>query len=99
VAIGQTLGGSDQYLASLKGVPALPLSHPLGPNLEQLASYKPNLVLSTKTWSRGTVAIRKLGIKVYENDPQGVAAVGRETRVIGGLLGRTRAAGALAARI
>src|SRR5215813_5371016 len=50
VAVGQTLGGNDRYIASLRGVPVLTLSHPLGPNLEQLASYKPDLVLSSKTW-------------------------------------------------
>src|SRR5258707_193060 len=67
VAIGQTLGGNDQYLASLRGVPVLTLSHPLGPNLEQLSSYRPQYVLSSKTWARGTTAIRRLGIKVYES--------------------------------
>jgi iron complex transport system substrate-binding protein len=99
VAVGQSLGGGDPYLTALKGVPVLALAHPNGPNLEQLASYKPNLVLSTKTWSRGDAAARRLGLKVYESDPASVAAVGSETRAIGGLLGRTRAAAALAAKI
>jgi iron complex transport system substrate-binding protein len=99
VAIGQTLGGGDQYLDELRGVPVLTLSHPLGPNLEQLATFNPQLVLSSKTWQRGTPAMRRLGIKVYESDPASVAAVGRETRAIGALLGRTRAAAALAAKI
>jgi iron complex transport system substrate-binding protein len=99
VAIGQTLGGNDRYIASLRGVPVLTLSHPLGPNLEQLAAYKPDLVLSSKTWQRGSQAIRRLGIKVYESDPVSVAAIGSETRAIGQLLGRTRAAGALASKI
>jgi iron complex transport system substrate-binding protein len=99
VAIGQTLGGNDRYIASLRGVPVLMLSHPLGPNLEQLAAYKPDLVLSSKTWQRGSQAIRRLGIKVYESDPVSVAAIGSETRAIGQLLGRTRAAGALASKI
>ena len=40
--------------------------------------------------------MRRLGMKVYESDPTSVAAVGRETRAIGGVLGRTRAANALA---
>jgi iron complex transport system substrate-binding protein len=99
VVIGQTLGGSDQYIASLKGVPTLTLTHPLGPNMEKLATYNPSIVLSSKTWARGTPAMRKLGMKVYESDPNGVAAVGRETRAIGGVLGRTRAANALASKI
>src|ERR1044072_7842374 len=79
VVIGQTRGGSDQYIAALKGVPVLTLTHPLGPNLEQLASYDPSIVLSSKTWARGTPAMRKLGMKVYEPDPNIVAAVCRES--------------------
>ena len=99
VAIGQTLGGNDQYLASLRGVPVLKLSHPLGPNLEQLATHDPSIVLSSKTWQRGSAPMRRMGMKVYESDPTSVAAIGRETRAIGGVLGRTRAANALATKI
>lgn len=99
VAVGQTLGGNDQYLASLRGVPVLTLSHPLGPNLEQLATHNPSIVLSSKTWQRGTPAMRRMGMKVYESDPTSVAAIGRETRAIGAVLGRTRAANALASKI
>ena len=44
-------------------------------------------------------AMRRLGMKVYESDPTSVAAVGRETRAIGKVLGRTRAANALATKI
>jgi iron complex transport system substrate-binding protein len=99
VAIGQTLGGSDQYLASLGNVPKLTLTHPLGPNLEQLATYNASIVLSSKTWQRGTPAMRKMGMKVYESDPTSVAAIGAETRAIGGILGRTRAANTLASKI
>jgi len=99
VVLGQTLGGTDQYLASLRGVPVLTLTHPLGPNMEQLATYNASIVLSSKTWQRGTPAMRRLGMKVYESDPTSVAAVGRETRAIGKILGRTRAANALATKI
>ena len=77
----------------------LTLSHPLGPNLEQLATYNPSIVLSSKTWQRGTPAMRKLGMKVYESDPNSVAAIGTETRNIGKVLGRTRAANDLANKI
>jgi iron complex transport system substrate-binding protein len=99
IAIGQTLGGTDRYLDSLRDVPRLTLTHPLGPNLEQLAARNPRIVLSSKTWQRGTPAMRRMGMQVYESDPASVAAVGRETRAIGRILGRTRAAGALARRI
>ncbi|MBE2317224.1 ABC transporter substrate-binding protein [Solirubrobacter sp. CPCC 204708] len=99
VVVGQTLGGTDQYLASLRNVPVIPLSHPLGPNMEQLATYNASIVLSSKTWQRGTPAMRRLGMKVYESDPSSIAAVGHETRAIGKILGRTRAANALATKI
>ncbi|HWK30275.1 MAG TPA: ABC transporter substrate-binding protein [Solirubrobacter sp.] len=99
VAIGQTLGGTDQYIGSLRGVPVLRLSHPLGPNLEQLAAYRPKVVLSSKTWQRGTPAMRRMGMTVYESDPNSVAAIGSETRAIGRVLGRTRAADQLARKI
>ena len=56
-------------------------------------------MLSLKTWQRGTPAMRRLGMKVYESDPNSVAAIGTETRTIGALLGRTRAADALARQI
>jgi len=99
VVVGETLGGTDQYLTTLKNVPRLTLSHPLGPNLEQLATYNPRIVLSSKTWQRGSVAERKLGMKVYESDPNSVAAVAGETRAIGRVLGRAAQANALANRI
>jgi len=67
--------------------------------MEQLATYNPSIVLSSKTWQRGTPAMRRMGMRVYESDPTSVAAIGRETRAIGALLGRTRAADALARRI
>ena len=67
--------------------------------MEQLATHNPSIVLSSKTWQRGTPAMRRLGMKVYESDPTSVAAVGRETRAIGKVLGRTRAANALATKI
>ena len=49
VGVGQTLGGADRLSPKLKGVEVLPLSHPNGPNLEQLASLDPDLVLSSPT--------------------------------------------------
>jgi iron complex transport system substrate-binding protein len=67
--------------------------------MEQLAAYNPSIVLSSKTWARGTPAMQRMGMKVYESDPNSVAAIGRETRAIGAILGRTRAANDLATRI
>jgi iron complex transport system substrate-binding protein len=97
VGVGQVLGGADRISPKLNGVPRLPLSHPNGPNLEQLAKLNPRLVLSTPTWRRGAAGMRRLGMRVVESDPRSVAAVPHETRRIGGLLGRTRHAGRIAA--
>jgi iron complex transport system substrate-binding protein len=97
VGVGQVLGGADRISPRLDGVPRLPLSHPNGPNLEQLAKLDPQLVLSTPTWRRGAAGMRRLGIQVVESDPRSVAAVPDETRRIGRILGRTRHAGRIAA--
>ena len=52
VVIGQTVGQA-QYSSRLGGVPVLRLSHPFGPNLEQLAQRNPRLVLTAPAWARG----------------------------------------------
>jgi iron complex transport system substrate-binding protein len=98
VAIGQTLGGRDRFSPRLRGVPLLTLSHPFGPNLEQLAGFDPQLVLSAPVWQRGAPAMRRLGMRVVESDPRSVAGAVAETRRIGALVGRRSAADALAAR-
>jgi iron complex transport system substrate-binding protein len=96
VAIGQIPGSNDRFSPKLSGVKVLPLSHPNGPNMEQLAVLNPNLVLSAPTWSKGSTAMRKLGITVRESDPQSVAAVPVQTRYIGRLLGKTKRANEIA---
>lgn len=99
VGIGETLGGGDRFAPALNGVKRLPLSHPDGPNLEQLAALNPQLVLSTPTWLRGEQEMRKLGMKVVESEPTSVADVATETRRIGTLVGRRAAANRLATGI
>lgn len=99
VAIGETLGGQDRFAASLRGVPRLRLSHPSGPNIEQLARYDARLVLSAPVWRRGHRAMRGLGMRVFESDPRRVDQVAAQTRRLGRVLGRRRAAGARARRI
>lgn len=95
VAIGQQLGGRDRISPRLRGVPVLPLSHPNGPNLEQLARRNPRLVLSAPIWAKGAPGMRRLGMRVVDSDPRSVAAVPRETVRIGALVGRR----ALAVRV
>lgn len=88
IAIGETLGGNERFSPKLKGVPALPLSHPNGPNLEQLASLDPDLVFSSRTWAKGNQAIERLGIDVVLLDPHSIRAALADTFEIGTIVGR-----------
>lgn len=95
VGIGQTLGGAERFSPKLKGVEVLPLSHPNGPNLEQLASLDPDLVLSTRTWAKGNQAMRSLGIRVVVQEPVSVAGAFADTYKLGMLAGEKAKARAL----
>ena len=88
VAIGQTLGGAERFSPKLKKVTVLPLSHPNGPNLEQLASLDPDLVFSSQTWAKGNQAMKELGIDVAVHDPRSIAGAFADTFKIGTIMGR-----------
>jgi iron complex transport system substrate-binding protein len=66
IAVGQTLGGRERLSPKVSHVPVLTLSHPMGPNLEQLTALRPSLVLSSKTWAKGNAAMEQLGIRVEQ---------------------------------
>jgi iron complex transport system substrate-binding protein len=95
VGVGQTLGGQDRLSPKLKGVPVLPLSHPNGPNLEQLASLDPDLVFSSRTWAKGNESIGDLGIRVLVHEPFRLNGAFAQTLEIGALVGRRERARAL----
>jgi iron complex transport system substrate-binding protein len=95
VAVGQTLGGRDRLSPKLKGVTVLPLSHPNGPNLEQLASLEPDIVLSSPTWAKGNESMGDLGIKVLIREPRLLQESYAQTLAIGRLVGKAKAAKAL----
>lgn len=88
IGIGQTLGGAERFSPKLKGVPTLPLSHPNGPNLEQLASLNPDLVFSSRTWAKGNQAMGGLGIDVVLHDPSSIDGAFADTFKIGTIVGR-----------
>lgn len=88
IGIGETLGGAERFSPKLKGVTTLPLSHPNGPNLEQLASLDPDLVFSSQTWAKGNQAMSSLGIDVVLHDPRSVQGALADTFKIGTLVGR-----------
>lgn len=99
VAVGQTVGGNDKYMRALRRVQRLPLSHPLGPNLEQLAVLNPQLVLSAPIWRKGSQGMKELGIRVVESDPQRVAEVPQQLELIGSLVGRRARAKRMATKL
>jgi iron complex transport system substrate-binding protein len=99
VGVGQTLGGQKRLSRKLAGVRELPLSHPNGPNMEQLARLDPGLVLSSLTWRKGKRTIESLDIRVVESDPERVADVAPEIRRIGKVVGRRKQARKLAASV
>lgn len=99
VAIGQTVGGNERFAGRLKGVTVLPLSHPNGPNLEQLVSLRPDLVFSTKTWAKGNQAMQSLGIRVVTREPVRVNGVISKTLAIGRLVGKLPEAKKLVVRM
>jgi iron complex transport system substrate-binding protein len=95
VGVGQTLGGNERLSPKLKGVPVLPLSHPNGPNLEQLASLDPDLVFSSRTWAKGNESIGDLGIRVLVQEPVRLSGAYAQTKVIGAIVKRRTQAEAL----
>jgi iron complex transport system substrate-binding protein len=99
IAVGQTLGGDENFLPSLRRVRTLPLAHPNGPNMEQLASLRPGLVLSSPTWRRGARTMRNLDIRVVETEPRSVPEMYEQIERIAGIVERRRAGRRLVARI
>ena len=99
VAIGQSLGGRETFARELRRVRSLPLAHPNGPNMEQLASLRPGLVLSGPTWRRGNRTMRSLDIKVRVTEPMSVPQMYDDVGRIARLVDRRRAGRRLVARI
>lgn len=87
LAIGQTVGGGEHFSRRLAKVKRLPMAHPNGPNMEQVAVLNPQLVLSAPVWKKGNDQMRQLGTRVVEIDPRKVSDVPKATRWIGALVG------------
>ena len=64
VAIGQMAVGDKGLSPKLKGVKRLTLSHPNGPNMEQIATIDPDVVLTSQEWRKGSQTMRDLAITV-----------------------------------
>jgi iron complex transport system substrate-binding protein len=99
IAIGQTLGGDHNFAPSLRNVRTLPLAHPNGPNMEQLASLRPGLVLSSPTWTRGNRTMRNLDLRVEVPEPLTVLDMYERIEDIAAMVERERAGRRLVARV
>lgn len=99
VGIGNTLGGDKRFASNLKRAKRLTLSHPNGPNMEELALLNPQLVFTSRTWAKGTKTMRDLDIKVVNADPQNIADAYATTKMIGARVGKADAGKLLAARL
>lgn len=99
VGIGDTLGGDKRFASNLRGVKRLTLSHPNGPNMEELALLNPQLVFSSPTWAKGAKTMRDLDIKVVNADPVNIADAYATTKMIGAKVGKTDGGKLLAARL
>lgn len=99
VGIGDTLGGDKRFASNLKGAKRLTLSHPNGPNMEELALLNPQLVFTSPTWAKGTKTMRDLGIKVVNADPVNIADAYSTTKMIGAKVGKADSGELLAKRL
>jgi iron complex transport system substrate-binding protein len=99
IAIGDTPSGKERLSSKLKGVDTLTLSHPNGPNMEELALLNPNLVFSSMTWRKGNETMRDLDVKVVLSDPRSVKAVYAQTVAIAKVVGKESRGKALAASL
>lgn len=90
VAIGQLAIGQKGLSPRLRKVRRLALSHPYGPNMEQIAQIDPDVVLSSGEWRKGSRTMRDLAITVREMDPLRALDVPNRQRAIGYAYGSRR---------
>ncbi len=100
VAVGSDVGNGIRLHSSLNRVPRLTLSHPDGPNLEQLLRLKPDLLLSSPNWRVGNSKLRRRGLAVSDAwEPTRVQNVSPGVRRIAKLVGRSSRANAITRQI
>lgn len=90
VAVGNDVGNGIRLHSGLTRVPRLTLSHPDGPNLEQLLRLRPNLLLSSPNWRVGNAKLRRRGLAVSDAwEPTKVNNVSPSVRRIAKLIGKS----------
>jgi iron complex transport system substrate-binding protein len=83
VAIGQMAIGNKGLSPKLRRTRRLALSHPNGPNMEQIAAIDPDVVLTSSEWRKGSKTMRDLAITVRELDATKALDVPARQRTIG----------------
>jgi iron complex transport system substrate-binding protein len=70
---------------------------PVNPNMEEIVSLKPDLVLATKSINRRETvnALERIGVPVYVTDPHNVEEMIVSVEHVGSVLGLEKSAGAL----
>jgi iron complex transport system substrate-binding protein len=99
VAIGAMAVGDKAMAPGLKKIKQLALSHPNGPNMEEIATIDPDVVLSASTWSKGAATMRDLAITVREMDAATVSQVPSKIRAIGNAYGNKKKTAAYAKKV
>lgn len=100
VAVGSDVGNGIRLHSGLARVPRLALSHPDGPNLEQLLRLKPDLMLSSPNWRVGNAKLRRRGLAVSDAwEPTKVNNVSPSVRRIATLVGKSSRANAITRQI
>lgn len=87
-ALGQTLGGDRRYVSGLRTTPRLTMSHPRGPNMEELARLDPDLIFTSPQWSAGKEFMESIARKVVVVDPTSIGEARGKVRQIARLIGR-----------
>lgn len=100
VAVGSDVGNGIRIHSGLSRVPRLKLSHPDGPNLEQLLRLKPDLLLSSPNWRVGNAKLRRRGLAVSDAwEPTKVNNVSPSVRRIAKLVGKSSRANTITRQI
>lgn len=99
VAIGEMAIDGKYMSPRLKGIKQLPLSHPNGPNMEQIAQIDPDVVLSSPGWSKGSQTMRDLAITVRYLDAKTAEQTPAKIRAIGKAYGNKRATDKLVKKV
>ena len=99
VAIGKQAAGHKAMSPKLKGIRRLALSHPNGPNMEEIAKIDPDVVLSSDAWAKGAQTMRDLAITVRLLDPGTVNRVVPQIKKIGNAYGSRTATAKYAKKV